>query len=114
MSPHNPGRVGRLVETLRGVAPAAVLLVGIDDVHDLRHRAGWEVAADIILTVTLELSFDTLGMLGLLVLIRTFLHLILELEITGRWPWQRCSQVASDSGMLPESGIGPRERRVIA
>ena len=46
------------------------------------------VAADIILTVTLELSFEALGMLGLLVLIRTFLHLILELEITGRWPWQ--------------------------
>jgi uncharacterized membrane protein len=46
------------------------------------------VAADIILTVTLDLSFQTLGMLGLLVLIRTFLHFILELEITGRWPWQ--------------------------
>ena len=46
------------------------------------------VAADIILTVTLELSFETLGMLGLLVLIRTFLHLVLELEVTGRWPWQ--------------------------
>ena len=46
------------------------------------------VAADIILTVTLELSFETLGMLGLLVLIRTFLHFVLELEVTGRWPWQ--------------------------
>lgn len=46
------------------------------------------VAADIVLTVTLELSFQTLGMLGLLVLIRTFLHFILELEVTGRWPWQ--------------------------
>jgi uncharacterized membrane protein len=46
------------------------------------------VAADIILTVTLDLSFETLGMLGLLVLIRTFLHFILELEVTGRWPWQ--------------------------
>lgn len=46
------------------------------------------VAADIILTVTLELSFETLGMLGLLVIIRTFLHFVLELEVTGRWPWQ--------------------------
>lgn len=46
------------------------------------------VAADIILTVTLDLSFETLGMLGLLVLIRTFLHFVLELEVTGRWPWQ--------------------------
>jgi uncharacterized membrane protein len=47
------------------------------------------VAADIILTVALDLSFESLGMLGLLVLIRTFLHFILELELTGRWPWQR-------------------------
>ncbi len=46
------------------------------------------VAADVILTVALELTFTSLGMLGLLVLIRTFLHLILELELTGRWPWQ--------------------------
>jgi uncharacterized membrane protein len=46
------------------------------------------VAADIILTVALDLSFESLGMLGLLVLIRTFLHFLLELELTGRWPWQ--------------------------
>ena len=47
------------------------------------------VAADIILTITIDFSFETLGMLGLLLLIRTFLHFILELEITGRWPWQK-------------------------
>ena len=46
------------------------------------------VAADIILTVAVDMSFETLGMLGLLVLVRTFLHFILELEISGRWPWQ--------------------------
>lgn len=56
------------------------------------------VAADIILTVTLELSFETLGMLGLLVLIRTFLHFILELEVSGRWPWQPHPRPAGDSG----------------
>lgn len=46
------------------------------------------VAADIILTVAVDLTFETLGMLGSLVLIRTFLHFVLELELTGRWPWQ--------------------------
>ena len=46
------------------------------------------LAADIILTVTLDLTFESLGMLAMLVLIRTFLHFILELEVTGRWPWQ--------------------------
>lgn len=39
------------------------------------------VAADIILTVTLELSFKTLGMLGLLVVIRSALHLALEVDV---------------------------------
>lgn len=46
------------------------------------------VAADIVLTITLKLSFETLGMLGLLVIIRTFLHFFLELEVSGHWPWQ--------------------------
>ncbi len=54
------------------------------------------VAADIVLTVTLDLSFETLGMLGLLVLIRTFLHFVLELEVTGRWPWQAAHGAADD------------------
>ncbi|MEE4603904.1 MAG: DUF1622 domain-containing protein [Desulfobacteraceae bacterium] len=56
------------------------------------------VAADIILTVTLDLAFESLGILGLLVLIRTFLHFVLELEITGRWPWQPHTRTADDSG----------------
>jgi uncharacterized membrane protein len=47
------------------------------------------VAADIILTVALDLSLESFVVLGLLVLIRTFLHFTLELELTGRWPWQR-------------------------
>jgi uncharacterized membrane protein len=46
------------------------------------------VAADIILTITIDLSFETLGMLGILVIIRTLLHFVLELEVSGRWPWQ--------------------------
>ncbi|NDJ75245.1 MAG: DUF1622 domain-containing protein [Chloroflexi bacterium] len=46
------------------------------------------VAADIIKTVALEPSFDSLGVLGLLVIIRTFLSWTLVLEIEGHWPWQ--------------------------
>ena len=54
------------------------------------------VAADIILTITIDLSFETLGMLGLLVLIRTLLHFVLELEVSGRWPWQGTPRVAGE------------------
>ncbi len=46
------------------------------------------VAADIIYTIAIEPSFNSLGLLGLLVLIRTFLSVSLEMELTGRWPWQ--------------------------
>lgn len=46
------------------------------------------VAADIIKTVALEPNFTSLGILGALVIIRTFLSWALVLEIEGRWPWQ--------------------------
>lgn len=46
------------------------------------------VAADIVRTVALEPNFTNLGVLGLLVLIRTFLSWTLELEVEGRWPWK--------------------------
>ena len=46
------------------------------------------VAADIIHTVAVSLSFKTVGVLALIVLIRTFLSFTLEAELDGRWPWQ--------------------------
>ncbi len=46
------------------------------------------VAADIIGTVAVEPTFHNLGVLGLIVLIRTFLSFSLEVEINGRLPWQ--------------------------
>jgi uncharacterized membrane protein len=45
------------------------------------------VAADIIRSVALDLTFTSIGILGLLVLIRTFLSWSLQVEIEGRWPW---------------------------
>lgn len=47
------------------------------------------VAADIIRTVAVTPTFESVGVLALIVLIRTFLSFSLELEITGRWPWQK-------------------------
>ena len=53
------------------------------------------VAADIIGTVAVTPSFENLAILGLIVLIRTFLSFSLEVEIEGRWPWQRAQAEAS-------------------
>jgi uncharacterized membrane protein len=47
------------------------------------------VAADIIGTVAVDPTLQNLSVLGLIVLIRTFLSFALELEISGRWPWQK-------------------------
>ncbi len=47
------------------------------------------VAADIIRTVAVSPTFRGVGVLAIIVLIRTFLSFTLELELEGRWPWQK-------------------------
>ncbi|MDQ4132736.1 MAG: DUF1622 domain-containing protein [Actinomycetota bacterium] len=54
------------------------------------------VAADIIRTVAIEPTFGSVGVLAIIVAIRTFLSFTLELEIDGRWPWQ--PRTAESSG----------------
>ena len=46
------------------------------------------VAGDVVRTVALEPTLNNVAVLGLLVLIRTFLSWSLAVEIEGRWPWQ--------------------------
>src|SRR4051812_25513148 len=47
------------------------------------------VAGDIIRTVVVAPTLENVQILGLIVLIRTFLSMALQLELEGRWPWQR-------------------------
>ncbi len=47
------------------------------------------VAADIIRTIIIDYTLDSLLMLGLIVLIRSFLVFALHLEIEGRLPWKQ-------------------------
>ena len=47
------------------------------------------VAADVIRTVALELTPRNIGMLGALVVIRTFLSWSVVVETEGHWPWHR-------------------------
>jgi uncharacterized membrane protein len=46
------------------------------------------VAGDVVRTVALEPTLDNVAVLGLLVLVRTFLSWSLTVEIESRWPWQ--------------------------
>lgn len=47
------------------------------------------IGADIIATIIAPLTWESVGLLGLIVLIRTFLSFSLEAEIDGQWPWLR-------------------------
>jgi uncharacterized membrane protein len=47
------------------------------------------VAADIIRTVAVSPSFTSVGVLAIIVVIRTFLSTALEVELEGRWPWDK-------------------------
>jgi uncharacterized membrane protein len=64
------------------------------------------VAADIIRTVAVTPTFESVGVLAIIVLIRTFLSFSLELEITGKWPWQKESGDSRDSRDSAEATAG--------
>ncbi len=58
------------------------------------------VAADIVRTVVVSPTIENLLALGLVVVVRTFLSFSLEVELEGRWPWQR---ITSNDDPLPPS-----------
>jgi uncharacterized membrane protein len=111
-----PPAIHRWIEPIAAtleIAGVAVILIGVvlataGFLRGLR-SAGWEasyeryranlgrgillglellVGADIIDTVTAPLTWTSVGLLGAIVLIRTFLSFSLETEIEGRWPWR--------------------------
>lgn len=57
------------------------------------------VAADIIRTIAITPTLESVGVLAGIVLIRTFLSFSLELEISGRWPWQQPLAQPDPSGI---------------
>ena len=97
------GIVTLVVGMVIAIARAGVVLVGSQDaeqayrvVRTVFGRSillGLEflVAADIIRTVAVEPSLENVAVLGVIVLIRTFLSFSLEVEIDGTWPWRRAT-----------------------
>lgn len=109
-------RIGRILETagiaiiLIGAAIATGLFLyqmrrgGPVDAAYVRYRRalgravllGLEflLAGDIVRTVAIDPTFRSVGILAVIVAIRTFLSIELELEIDGRWPWQQKRQAS--------------------
>jgi uncharacterized membrane protein len=89
-----------VVGSLLAVASAAAALRR-GDARDAYQRARQDVArvillglevliiADIVLTITVDRTFDSALTLGLIVLVRTFLSFSLEIELEGTLPWRR-------------------------
>lgn len=77
----------------------------IDAYRELRRHIGRSillglellVAGDIIRTVAISPTFTSVGVLAVIVAVRTFLSFTLEVELTSRWPWQR------DESNLPDT-----------
>ena len=69
---------------------------GIDAYRRLRQDIGRAillglevlVAADIIRTVAVTPTLDSVAILGAIVVIRTFLSISMQVEVEGRFPWQ--------------------------
>lgn len=101
--------VGKVIDGI-GVAVIALgaILAGVVTLRKMLRKAGgayrffreqlgrsillgleFLVAADIIRTVALTPTWQSVLVLAGIVLIRTFLSFSLEVEISGRWPWQQ-------------------------
>ena len=80
-----------LVRMAVGAAPRDTLVAAFRSNLGRSILLGLEflVAADIINTVAVEPTVQSLIVLAGIVLIRTFLSFSLEVEIEGRWPWQK-------------------------
>lgn len=60
------------------------------------------IAGDIIRTVVVAPTLENVLILALIVIIRTFLSMTLQLEVEGRWPWRRGEEMRA-------AGQSPRE-----
>jgi uncharacterized membrane protein len=63
------------------------------------------VAGDIIRTVVVDPTIKGVTVLGLIVLIRTFLSIFMHLEVNGRWPWQQRVEIPAEAGPTPPPEI---------
>jgi uncharacterized membrane protein len=92
---HHCGAFGTLTAFLLGLAQSKISRATL--VANFRSGLGRSIllgleflaAADIINTVAVEPTVESLIVLADIVLIRTFLSFSLEVEIDGRWPWQK-------------------------
>jgi len=94
--------------TLRGRRPGEDRIAAFRRMLGRAILTGLEllVAADIIRTVAIDPTLQSVLVLGIIVIIRTFLSFSLEVEIDGRWPWQKKAAAEGGSGQPAQGGGG--------
>jgi uncharacterized membrane protein len=91
-------QAGSAYEIVRRTAGGALLL-GLEIL----------VAADLVRTIAVAPTLDNVLVLGLIVVIRTFLSFSLEVEINGRPPWQRDAVAGTSSSPSPAAPDSERD-----
>ena len=79
-------------QQLRG-SMGRVILIGLEIL----------IVGDIVGTIIVKTSIESVLALGLIVVIRTVLSFALEVEISGRWPWQQQRALGSTRPRLEET-----------
>lgn len=90
--------VGMVIALVRFLSAAAGKREGA--YHQLRQDLGrgillgleFLVAGDIIRTVAVDPNLENVVVLAVIVIVRTFLSFSLQVELEGRWPWQKASE----------------------
>ena len=56
------------------------------------------IVADIVQTIIVEQTIESVVVLGVIVIVRILLSFSLEVEMDGIWPWNRWRRVDADAG----------------
>jgi uncharacterized membrane protein len=59
------------------------------------------IVADIVRTIIVDTTLESVAVLGIIVVIRILLSFSLEVEIDGFWPWRRWQVVRSGTAKVP-------------
>jgi uncharacterized membrane protein len=85
--------LGKFIFTLQGMTPRSYKILRQELDKGILPGLEILVSGDIIGTVVTEPTMDRVLSLGVIVLIRTFLSLSLEVEIEGKFPWQKSKEI---------------------
>jgi uncharacterized membrane protein len=121
------GTIEHVVDVVEGVG-AAIMVLGASGafvLFALRVRRGTErayqqlredvgrvillglevlIIADIIRTIVVEPTLESVAVLGSIVVIRILLSFSLEVEIDGVWPWRRAGARSEGAAVAQSSG----------